>query len=322
MEESDIVGTWVSGLEWSETWDSVRIREDSTSGSAATPKAGSDMPKGGRKREAGGSDASDERRRKKRKSIATLLTSIAAIDAQEESERRESDVASSRELSLLEENHQRKSEAMLDSYSRIQDNFSAVDDEADTLRSKHARLVSSAVAVAAAATASAEGDAGSSAPAAGGAGGHHQRRLWVKDRSRAWWDQCNHPNFPEAEFRKAFRMGRATFDMICDELGSAVAKEDTMLRAAIPVRQRVAVCIWRLATGEPLRLVSKRFGLGISTCHKLVLEVCTAIKTLLMPRFLQWPDGPPDVKLREHLRHPQCDWIHVHHPHPDHRPQN
>ncbi|KAG6469459.1 protein ALP1-like [Zingiber officinale] len=278
----------------------ISFFQDSTSGSAATPKAGSDMPKGGRKREAGGSDASDERRRKKRKSIATLLTSIAAIDAQEETERRESDVASSRELSLLEENHQRKSEAMLDSYSRIQDNFSAVEDEADTLRSKHARLVSSAVAVAAAATASAEGDAGSSAPAAGGAGGHHQRRLWVKDRSRAWWDQCNHPNFPETEFRKAFRMGRATFDMICDELGSAVAKEDTMLRAAIPVRQRVAVCIWRLATGEPLRLVSKRFGLGISTCHKLVLEVCTAIKTLLMPRFLQWPDEPaaPDVKSR------------------------
>ncbi|XP_020577330.1 protein ALP1-like [Phalaenopsis equestris] len=118
----------------------------------------------------------------------------------------------------------------------------------------------------------------------------HPRRLWVKERSRAWWDQCNRPDFPESDFRSAFRMSRATFDMICEELGSAVAKEDTMLRAAIPVRQRVAVCIWRLATGEPLRLVSKRFGLGISTCHKLVLEVCTAIKSVLMPKFLRWPD--------------------------------
>ncbi|PKA53785.1 hypothetical protein AXF42_Ash011264 [Apostasia shenzhenica] len=122
-----------------------------------------------------------------------------------------------------------------------------------------------------------------------------QRRLWVKERSRAWWEQCSHPDFPESEFRRAFRMGRATFDMICEELGSAVAKEDTTLRAAIPVRQRVAVCIWRLATGEPLRLVSKRFGLGISTCHKLVLEVCSAIKTVLMPKFLRWPDDPAAV---------------------------
>ncbi|CAA3001027.1 Hypothetical predicted protein [Olea europaea subsp. europaea] len=45
-----------------------------------------------------------------------------------------------------------------------------------------------------------------------------------------------------------------------------------MLRDTVPVRQHVAVCIWRLATGEPLRLVSKKFGLGISACHKLVFR--------------------------------------------------
>ncbi|KAM7515683.1 hypothetical protein LguiA_005266 [Lonicera macranthoides] len=128
-----------------------------------------------------------------------------------------------------------------------------------------------------------------------GGGGQH-RRLWVKDRSKAWWEQCNSPNFPEEEFRKSFRMSKSTFEMICNELEVAVTKKDTMLRLAIPVRQRVAVCIWRLATGEPLRLVSKRFGLGISTCHKLVLEVCAAIKTVLMPKFLNWPN---EGKLQE-----------------------
>ncbi|XP_057731252.1 protein ALP1-like [Arachis stenosperma] len=123
-------------------------------------------------------------------------------------------------------------------------------------------------------------------------------RLWVKDRSGAWWDECNSPEFPEQEFRKAFRMGRATFDSICDELNSVIAKEDTTLRNAIPVRQRVAVCLWRLATGDPLRIVSKRFGLGISTCHKLVLEVCSAIKTVLMPKYLQWPNEESLRKLK------------------------
>ncbi|KAJ0230690.1 hypothetical protein HA466_0305600 [Hirschfeldia incana] len=117
-----------------------------------------------------------------------------------------------------------------------------------------------------------------------------QRRLWVKDRSRAWWDECSRSDYPEEDFKRAFRMSKSTFELICDELKSAVAKEDTALRNAIPVRQRVAVCVWRLATGEPLRLVSKKFGLGISTCHKLVLEVCKAIKDVLMPKYLQWPD--------------------------------
>ena len=134
-----------------------------------------------------------------------------------------------------------------------------------------------------------DGDHEHSSAAAGGRGGG--RRLWVKERDHEWWDRMSSPACPEDEFRRAFRMSRATFEAVCEELGAAVAKEDTMLRAAIPVRQRVAVCIWRLATGEPLRLVSKRFGLGISTCHKLVLEVCAAIRNLLMPRFLRWPDA-------------------------------
>ncbi|XP_009622983.1 protein ANTAGONIST OF LIKE HETEROCHROMATIN PROTEIN 1-like [Nicotiana tomentosiformis] len=123
-----------------------------------------------------------------------------------------------------------------------------------------------------------------------------QRRLWVKNRSNEWWEQCNSPDFPEEEFKKAFRMSKATFDIICCELESVVTKKDTMLRLAIPVRQRIAVCIYRLATGAPLREVSKRFGLGISTCHKLVLEVCTAIKGVLMAKFLQWPN---DEKMNE-----------------------
>ncbi|KAK9075747.1 hypothetical protein SSX86_004076 [Deinandra increscens subsp. villosa] len=120
--------------------------------------------------------------------------------------------------------------------------------------------------------------------------GGHRRRLWVKERSKGWWKYHNSDECPDDDFRKAFRMSKSTFNMICDELDSSVTKKDTMLRMAIPVRQRVAVCIYRLATGDPLRKVSVLFGLGISTCHKLVLEVCAAIQTVLMPKFLQWPD--------------------------------
>ncbi|KAJ0864727.1 putative harbinger transposase-derived nuclease domain-containing protein [Helianthus annuus] len=131
-----------------------------------------------------------------------------------------------------------------------------------------------------------ETEAGSSQ---GGGGG--QRRLWVKERSKALWDHYNSDECSNEEFKKVFRMSKATFNMICDELDSAVNKKDTMLRLAIPVRQRVAVCLYRLATGDPLRTVSNLFGLGISTCHKLVLEVCAAIRNVLMPKFLQWPDS-------------------------------
>lgn len=101
---------------------------------------------------------------------------------------------------------------------------------------------------------------------------------------------CSHPDFPDDEFQKSFRMSKETFEFICRELDSTVTKKNTTLRDAIPLRQRVAACIWRLATGDPYRLVSERFGLGLSTCHKLVLDVCSAIKTVLMPKFILWPD--------------------------------
>nr|GEV73692.1 protein antagonist of like heterochromatin protein 1-like [Tanacetum cinerariifolium] len=116
------------------------------------------------------------------------------------------------------------------------------------------------------------------------------RRLWVKERSKGRWEYYNSDECPNDEFKKAFRMSKGTFNMICEELDAVVTKKDTMLRLAIPVRQRVAVCLYRLATGDPLRTVSTLFGLGISTCHKLVLEVCAAIKNVLMPKFLQWPN--------------------------------
>ncbi|KAI5009199.1 hypothetical protein ZWY2020_010247 [Hordeum vulgare] len=125
---------------------------------------------------------------------------------------------------------------------------------------------------------------GDAAPAAMGG-----RRVWVRDRSTEWWGRLSGLACPDTEFRQAFRMSRATFDAICDELSAAIAKEDTALRAAIPVQQRVAVCVWRLATGEPLREVSRRFGLGISTCHNIVLQVCAALTAVLVPKAIHLP---------------------------------
>ncbi|KAL6868338.1 hypothetical protein ACP4OV_015183 [Aristida adscensionis] len=127
------------------------------------------------------------------------------------------------------------------------------------------------------------------------AGRGSARRLCVKERDGKWWDRVSSPECPEEEFRRAFRMSRATFETLCEELGAAVYKEGNMLRSAIPVRQRVAVCIWRLATGEPLGLIAKRFGLGISTCRKLVLQVCAAIEDVLQHKAVRWPETQEDA---------------------------
>ncbi|PQM37776.1 protein ALP1-like [Prunus yedoensis var. nudiflora] len=231
---------------------------------------------------------------KKKKDLKGIIASLSLLEEQEKEDEQEHDRASNDDASFIEEKHKTRTKAMLDYYSDFQDCYSEVE-ESETMKRKRSR---SAACAAAAAVAVAADGSDKAKPGTGSAAGHH-RRLWVKDRSKAWWDECNQPDFPESEFKKAFRMGRATFDLICQELKSAIEKEDTTLRNAIPVRQRVAVCLWRLATGDPLRLVSKKFGLGISTCHKLVLEVCSAIRTVLMPKYLQWPEDSVVRKIKD-----------------------
>lgn len=239
----------------------------------------------------GGSDLQDL----KRGAWSDILTSLILLD---EEERREQDqwcVESQQDKALFELNQKRKSQATDEYYNHLQDHYSEVD-VMDQLRTKRSRRAASAIAVSVAA--SEEVQSGNNNDNNSSGSGPH-RRLWVKDRSKDWWEKRNSLDFPEDEFRHDFRMSKGTFNMICEELESTVMKKNTMLRDAIPVRQRVAVCIWRLATGEPLRVVSKRFGLGISTCHKLVLEVCSAIKTVLMPKFLQWPDEQRLTQIKE-----------------------
>uniref|UniRef100_A0A1J3GIC8 Putative nuclease HARBI1 n=1 Tax=Noccaea caerulescens TaxID=107243 RepID=A0A1J3GIC8_NOCCA len=236
------------------------------------------------------------------KNLKGFFTSLLLMEEHEKQDQEARNAASRREMSDFQSNYRKRARTMSDYYSDLTDYYADAEESVDINRKK-SRVSRAVASVSAAVTECSEMEAESGevtgSGSVRGAGTGQQRRLWVKDRSRAWWEECSRLDYPEEDFKKAFRMSKSTFELICEELNSAVAKEDTALRNAIPVRQRVAVCIWRLATGEPLRLVSKKFGLGISTCHKLVLEVCKAIKDVLMPKYLQWPDDESLRNIRE-----------------------
>ncbi|XP_054822180.1 protein ALP1-like [Prosopis cineraria] len=242
--------------------------------------------------------------------LRDVFTSLILLDDEDENEERSARaMESERDKALFQYNNKQQAQALINYYMQLQDHYYSDEMnelEFDHFRTKRARRSTSTESVSASAfvfenvgseiPAPMLASSGSSSSSSGEHHNHHHRRLWVKQRSRGWWERCNHPDFPEEEFRRCFRMSKATFNMICYELESVVTKKNTTLRNAIPVKQRVAVCIWSLATGDSLRLVSEQFGLGVSTCHKLVLEVCSAIKTVLMPKFLHWPD---EAKMNE-----------------------
>ncbi|WJX24238.1 hypothetical protein P8452_13367 [Trifolium repens] len=253
-----------------------------------------------------GGNEDEEHQRKKSNSknnIKEIIASLILLEQEEEIDRKNRLFDLEQQKNMFNSNFNNQTQTMNHYMEQLQNHYSQIDQFHHT-RTKKSRLNAVATVSSIAISNSLQPgldqtgsinqtdlESGSVQP--------HQRRIWVKDRSKDWWENCNRSNFPEKEFRQCFRMSKSTFNLICNELDSSITKKNTTLRDAIPVRQRVAVCIYRLATGEPLRLVSKKFGLGISTCHKLVLEVCSAIKTVLMEKYLCWPDEETMKKTKE-----------------------
>ena len=75
------------------------------------------------------------------------------------------------------------------------------------------------------------------------------RSIWMKPRSKSWWEDVVNATFTSDDWLKNFRMSKATFFCVCNELWSSVEKNDTMMRKAIPVEQRVALTLWFLSSG-------------------------------------------------------------------------
>ena len=51
-------------------------------------------------------------------------------------------------------------------------------------------------------------------------------------------------------------------------------KQDTRFHEAVPIEKRVAIALWRLATGNSYRSVSKTFAVGKSTAVSITNRFC------------------------------------------------
>ncbi|XP_003565445.1 protein ANTAGONIST OF LIKE HETEROCHROMATIN PROTEIN 1-like [Brachypodium distachyon] len=133
------------------------------------------------------------------------------------------------------------------------------------------------------------------APRGGRSSKHAHQRLLANYRAAEWWREVSSPSYPERDFKREFHVSRRTFHYLCDELGASVGKEDTWLHAAVPVPKRVAACLWRLAHGHPCLTVAERFGVSVSTVHKLRVDFCAAVNSVLLDRFIAWPETNPQA---------------------------
>ena len=72
-------------------------------------------------------------------------------------------------------------------------------------------------------------------------------------------------NTLQHQWKDEFRMSKKTFESIIEIVRPSLQKQNTQLRNAIPMEKRVAVAIWRLATGDSYTATGKTFEIGKST---------------------------------------------------------
>ena len=97
---------------------------------------------------------------------------------------------------------------------------------------------------------------------------------------------------------------------ICDQVRHLMTRENTNYRLAVPVRKRVAIALWKLATGREYRSISHLFGVGLSTVFNCVEDFCNAVVSVLLPQHINTPDAAKLIEIatffRNHWRMPQC----------------
>uniref|UniRef100_A0A1X7VW46 Transposase Helix-turn-helix domain-containing protein n=1 Tax=Amphimedon queenslandica TaxID=400682 RepID=A0A1X7VW46_AMPQE len=68
-------------------------------------------------------------------------------------------------------------------------------------------------------------------------------------------------------------------------------KRKTRMREPVPVKRRVAIAFWFLATPVEYRTIGHLFGVARCTVCVVVHETCTAIVFLLLKRYICFPQG-------------------------------
>uniref|UniRef100_A0A8C9XPY7 Zgc:113227 n=1 Tax=Sander lucioperca TaxID=283035 RepID=A0A8C9XPY7_SANLU len=136
-----------------------------------------------------------------------------------------------------------------------------------------------------------------------------QAILQLKPRSDHWWDTIV-PDFTPLQFMQNFRVSPESFEYICSHVKHAMGRRNTNYRLCVPIRKRVAIAIWKLATGGEYRTISHLFGVGLSTVFNCVQEFCNTVITVLLPVHIKFPDAEKLLEMatffNNRWRVPQC----------------
>ena len=103
-------------------------------------------------------------------------------------------------------------------------------------------------------------------------------------RNNRWWELVWN-NYSEEQFKRTFWMSKDTFlfvlGWICHDLMWKTVNEEP-----ISPECRLGICLYRLSRGDYYYTISEMVGLGVSTIHGIVSQVCQSIVENLWTEFI------------------------------------
>ncbi|XP_062302094.1 uncharacterized protein LOC134006997 [Osmerus eperlanus] len=128
--------------------------------------------------------------------------------------------------------------------------------------------------------------------------------VWAFNRATEWWDVIV-PGFTNTQWVQNFRMSEETFIYLCNKLRPVMEKQNTNFRRCVPLKKRLAIALWKLATGSEYRSVGHLFGVSITTVCRCVQEFSVAAEALLVPEQISFPD---QEKFKEMAAYTENRW--------------
>ncbi|KAG8232986.1 hypothetical protein J437_LFUL012633 [Ladona fulva] len=98
----------------------------------------------------------------------------------------------------------------------------------------------------------------------------HKSRVWVKD----WVED-------PLEYKRHLRMSVEQFNELLSLIEPEISKKDTVMRNAIPARQKLEVTLRYLASGDNFQSLALLFRIPATTISRFIPEVLKAIITAL-----------------------------------------
>ncbi|XP_047032739.1 protein ALP1-like [Helicoverpa zea] len=93
----------------------------------------------------------------------------------------------------------------------------------------------------------------------------------------------------EDKFYAYFKMTQECFEELHSILCDKISKLDTNWRRSISSRERLAICLRYLTTGDSYQTIAFSFRVGHSTVSNIVKNVCVEIWILLQPTYMPAP---------------------------------